>query len=219
MSARSQISPGWSGLSAVQRQAYLRQLAFHEAGHIVLWSAFGVPADAELSFDAADEVICAMAFPTVPARLSPSQDASVSWAGIMAEHLPGFCLEPSPSVPGLQRSEAVAEFSRYVLANRWWMLSPTDRTSILGAPDIVRAATWTFLALTSPIGSSLLNKWSRKLLEAMRRQVRERAPASNPLSAAADRLAERLVDGAIGVDALLNPGRVLFAADACSLDL
>jgi hypothetical protein len=178
--------------SCVDHEFLYRVFALHESGHLVIFHRFGVEADARLELTAEGDLLGAVTVGEQQ-RLTTFDRACVGWAGIMAEYLLGYVLRPSREIPDLTVS-SVREWGWAVRAASG-LLSGEDRLLIALYRDSVKAAQFTFDALSGPIGSSLLYQQFEALVESFRKEhaaVRERNWTAPP---AAVRLFARRVFG------------------------
>jgi hypothetical protein len=153
--------------SSIENEFLYRVIGAHEAGHVVMFSRFGVVAEASPTFDFEGEIVGGVTEAkswTKP--LTDFQTSAVGWGGFLAEYLRGFVLARLEGVPALSE-RTIGEWARF-MRDAWVWKNETDRKWIDSHADIERTARSALTALASPYGSSLLHKESERLICAFR---------------------------------------------------
>ena len=153
--------------SPVDYEILFRVMAAHESGHQVMLRRFGIESEAAVEFDAAGRISGAVTS-AQKGGLTSFEGGCVGLGGIAAEYLLGFVLRPSREIPDLTVS-SVRDWVWGVKAASG-LLSGEDRLLITLCPDSLKAAQFTFAALSGPVGSSLLYQRFEALVESFRKE-------------------------------------------------
>lgn len=155
--------------SAIELEMFYRGAAAHEAGHLVMFSRFGVSAEAHLQMNVGGEIAGGIVVPEA-GRLTALQSGAVGWAGIVGEYLLDHVVKPRPEIPALT-ARSLAQWHGAIWESfRHSLLSYEDRSMIFPDVNNFQAAALAFRVLSSPAGSGRLYVTFRRLTESFRRE-------------------------------------------------